>query len=177
MKKIFICISLILFLFLLIYPFIEIDTGKKIIVFGYNDDVSKYEDVSCYDESYFYVEDKDISINNFTFSKFLFFYIITLDYEEGNVCETEYLLEEEYINNFLENAVILENENNIDLSKLIEGKKAIVSNKKYFGNDYKSSIYYKLDEEEQVMYIFYVDDLLVIQVGNTDEGCKFIAYR
>ena len=35
--------------------------------------------------------------------------------------------------------------NNIDLSKLIEGKKAIVSNKKYFGNDYKNSIYYKLD--------------------------------
>ena len=177
MKKIFICISLILFLFLLIYPFIEIDTGKKIIVFGYNDDVSKYEDVSCYDESYFYVEDKDISINNFTFSKFLFFHIITLDYEYGNVCETEYLLKEEYINNFLENAVILENENNIDLSKLIEGKKAIVSNKKYFGNDYKNSIYYKLNGEEQVMYIFYVDDLLVIQVGNTDEGCKFIAYR
>ena len=177
MKKIFICISLILFLFLLIYPFIEIDTGNKIILFSYNDDVSKYEDVSCYDESYFYVEDKDISINNFTFSKFLFFHIITLDYEYGNVCETEYLLKEEYINNFLENAVILENENNIDLSKLIEGKKAIVSNKKYFGNDYKSSIYYKLNGEEQVMYIFYVDDLLVIQVGNTDEGCKFIAYR
>ena len=64
-----------------------------------------------------------------------------------------------------------------DLSKLIEGKKAIVSNKKYFDNDYKSSIYYKLDGVEQVMYIFYVDDLLVIQVGNTDEGCKFIAYR
>ena len=177
MKKIFICISLILFLFLLIYPFIEIDTGKKIIVFGYNEDVSKYEDVSCYDESYFYVEDKDISINNFTFSKFLFFHWIILDYEKGNVCETEYLLEEEYINNFLENAVILENENNIDLGKLIEGKKAIVSNKKYFGNDYKKSIYYKLDGKEEVMYIFYVDDLLVIQVGNTDEGCKFIAYR
>ena len=80
MKKIFIFIILFIILFFLIYPFIEIDTGKKIIVFGYNDDVSKYEDVSCYDESYFYVEDKDISINNFTFSKFLFFHWVILDY-------------------------------------------------------------------------------------------------
>ena len=159
MKKIFIFIILFFMLFFLVYPFIEIDTGKKIIIFNYNGDVSKYEDVSCYDESYFYVEDKDISINNFTFSKFLFFHWIILDYEEGNICETEYLLEEEYINNFLENAVILENENNIDLSKLIEGKKAIVSNRKYFDNDYKNSIYYILDGKEQLMYIFYVDDL------------------
>jgi hypothetical protein len=52
----------IICLLLIAYPFIEIDTGKKIIVFGYNDDVSKYEDVSCYDESYFYVEDKDIDL-------------------------------------------------------------------------------------------------------------------
>ena len=177
MKKIFICISLILFLFLLIYPFIEIDTGKKIIVFGYNDDVSKYEDVSCYDESYFYFEDKDISIYEFNYYRFIFFHMIKLNYKKGNICASEYLLEEDYINDFLDRAVINENVNNIDVSNLIEGKSAIVSNKKYFGNDYSNGIWYQLDGKEEVMYIFYVDDLLVIQVGLSDEGPKYIAYK
>ena len=27
------------------------------------------------------------------------------------------------------------------------------------------------------MYIFYVDDLLVFQIGNSDEGPTFIAYE
>ena len=40
-----------------------------------------------------------------------------------------------------------------------------------------SVIYYTLDGKEEVMFIFYVDELLVIQVGLSDEGPKFIAYE
>jgi len=169
---------IILFLiFLIVFPFIKIDTGKKIYDFSYNMDISEYENNSCYDESYFYVPNRDISIYNFNFKKFLFFHVIVLEYEKGNVCDTEYLLEESYIDNFINNADIKDNSNNVDLKKLIEGRRAIALNKRYFSDDYSISIDYVLDGEYETMYIFYVDDLLVIQVGLSDEGPKFIAYK
>ena len=70
-----------------------------------------------------------------------------------------------------------EHEKNVNISKLIEGKHAIVGNKRYSGNDYETFIEYKLDGKYQTMYIFYIEDLLVIQVGLSDEGPKFIAYK
>ena len=39
----------------------------------------------------------------------------------------------------------------------IEGKKAIVGNTRYIGNDYEAFINYKLDGKEEIMYIFYQD--------------------
>lgn len=162
---------------LIIYPFTELDTGKKIIKFSYSDDISDFEDNSCYTESYFYNKKRDISIYEFDVKKVLFFYVIILEYKKGNVCETEYILEEEYINNFLDNAVIKSNDNNIDLAKLIDGKTAIVGNTRYLGNDYLISIDYILDGKYETLYVFYVEDLLVIQVGLSDEGPKYIAYK
>ena len=86
------------------------------------------------------------------------------------------MLEESYIQNFLENAEIIENVKNIDLAEMIKGKEAIVGNKKDPGNDYETQIWYVLDGEEQVMYVYQSDDLLAIQVGVSDEGPKVIAY-
>jgi len=181
MKKMVLKISIflltILFLCLIIFPFVEIDTGSKIIKFSYSSDISEYENNPCYDESYFYNEEKDISVHEFDFYDFLFFHVFVLEYENGNVCDKEFLLEEEYITNFLSNAIIEYNDNNIDLDKLIEGKTAIVGNKKYFTDEEKYSIDYVLDGESQTMFIFYDNDLLVIQVGLSDEGPKFIAYK
>ena len=178
-KIIFIVVGLIILIgiCLLIYPTIEIDSNGKLIIFSYSDDISKYEDNACYTESYFYNKEKDISVYNFNFAKFLFFHVITLEYKDGNVCETEYLLEEEYIDNFLKNATIQYNSHNIDLAELIEGKIPIVSNTRYLGNDYTIFIDYVLDGKYEILYIFYVDDLLVIQVGLSDEGPKYIAYK
>lgn len=163
--------------FLVLFPMVELDDGKKIIKFSYSDDISEFEVNSCYNESYFYNEKRDISIYDFEFKKLLFFHAIVLNYEAGNVCDTEYVLEEKYINNFLANAIIEENNNNIDLAELIDGKTAIVGNIKYFGNDYLNSIDYILDGKHEKLYVFYVDDLFVIQVGLSDEGSKYIAYR
>lgn len=176
-KNFLIIFCFVILIFFFVYPFILIDTGKSLIKFGYTGDVSEFENYPCYGENYFYYEDKDISIHNFDFKKFLFFNMIVMEYQDGNVCETEYLLEESYINNFLENADIQLNENNIDLGKLIKGKTAIVGNKRYFGDDYNNSIDYVLDGKYETLYVFYVDDLLVIQVGFSDEGPKFIAYK
>ena len=170
-------IMLIIGIFLIIYPLIEFNIGNKIIKFSYNEDVSEFEENACYDENYFYNEERDISIYNFDFKKILVFHIIILEYKEGNVCDTEYVLDEEYIDDFLDRAVIKENVNNIDLAKLIEGKKAIVGNIRYFGNDYSNSVEYILDGKEELLYVFYIDNLLVIQVGSSDEGPKYIAYK
>ena len=176
-RYIYFIILFVLVLFFILYPFILIDTGDRLIKFSYDGDVSEFEDVSCYDESYFYDEKRDISIYDFDFNKFMFFHVDVMKYEIGNVCDTEYLLEESYIDNFLNNAVILDNEKNIDLEKLISGKSAIVGNTRYFGNDYENMIEYTLDGENEIMYVFYENDLLVIQVGLSDEGQKFIAYK
>ena len=144
-KRYFLFIILfVLVVFLVIYPFILIDTGDRLIKFSYDGDVSEFEDVSCYDESYFYDEKRDISIYDFDFNKFMFFHVDVMKYEIGNVCDTEYLLEESYIDNFLNNAVIMSNEKNISLDELISGKNAIVSNTRYFGNDYENMIEYTL---------------------------------
>lgn len=178
-KKNIILLIILVFigLFLICYPFIEIDTGKKIYKFNYDGDVSKYENVSCYNESYFYYDEKDISIYDFKFSNFLFFHLTVMEYEKGNRCENEFLLEEEYINNFLNNAVIDYNENNIDVGKLIKGKTAVVSNTRYSGDDVVGSIDYTLDGVYETMYIFYAEELLIIRVGSVDEAPKYIAYK
>ena len=163
--------------FLVLFPMVELVDGEKIIKFSYNDDISEFEDNSCYNESYFYNEKRDVSIYDFEFKKILFFHAIILKYEKGNVCDTEYVLEEDYINNFLKNAIIEENPNNIDLAKLIEGKTAIVWNTRYLGNDYLNEIYYILDGKQEILSVFYVDDLIIILVGLSDEGPKYIAYK
>lgn len=82
-----------------------------------------------------------------------------------------------YDENHSYNEVYCYNENHIDLAKLIEGKKAIISNTRYTGNNYDNGIFYKLDGRHEEMWIFYVDDLLVVQVGSPDELQKFIAYK
>ncbi len=178
-KKIWIPIIIMLViigLFLVIYPTVEIKTDNKLIAFRYTDDTAEFETEFSYNETYVYYEDKDITITDFDFKKFLFFHVISMEYVEGNYCDTQFVLEEDYIRDFLERAEIEENVNNLDIAKLIEGKEAIVGNTRYLGNDYENAIFYVLDGKNEELYVFYVDDLLVIQVGSPDESPKYIAY-
>ena len=176
-QKIIIILAVLIAAGLVIYPNIEIDTGEKLIVFNYDGDFSKYDDNHSYNERYAYYEKYDISIRTFDVSNFLFFHIISMEYVKGDIRQTEFILEESYIEHFLKDAKIKENEKNLDIAKLIEGKEAIVSNTRYTGNDYDYSICYKLDGEYEELWVFYVDDLLVIQVGSPDECPRFIAYK
>lgn len=173
---IFIIILILVILFMAL-PMFEMKTDKKLYAIRYKEDYSEFETNSCYSESYYYNTKYDISLSSFNHKKFLFFNFYSFDYVEGNVCKTEYQLEEEYIQNFLENATIEYNSHNIDLKSLIEGKTAIVGNSRYLGNDYSTQIDYTLDGKHQTMYIFYKYDLLIIQVGLSDENPKFIAYK
>ena len=171
-------ISLVIIgLFLIIYPKIEIKTKDKLIAFRYNNYIDEFEDELSYGEIYAYYAKRDISVRNYDFKKFLFFHVITMDYIDGNFCDTQFLLEESYIQNFIKHAKIEENTANLDISKLIEDKKAIVANKRYTGNDYNNGIFYELDGKHEELYVFYKDELLIIQVGSPDELPKFIAYK
>lgn len=179
-KKIFIIaiiIIILILLFLIIYPNIEFRKDNKLYYFTYSDNSDEWDMNLCYDESYSYNEKRDISIKGWEYKEFLFFKLFVLEYKEGNVCATEYLLEPSYIEKVIKDAQITDNSHNIDLEKLIKDKKAIVGNTKYHSEDEKIEIYYTLDGKEEVMFIFYDDELLVIQVGLSDEGPKFIAYE
>jgi len=177
-KKIWIVVvAVVIASFLLIYPTIEIQTADKLIAFRYSDDISEFEDDMTDNENYAYYAKKDISIHGYDFKKFLMFHVLIMEYVKGNMCEEEYVLEEEYIQNFIENAIIDYNDDNLDIAKLIEGKEAIVGNTRYSTEDLKKEIGYTLDGEYETMFVFYEDDLLVIQVGLSDEGPKFIAYK
>ncbi len=181
MKKIIIIVSsviAVLFLsFLIAYPFIEIDTGDALIRCSYTDDFSEYETNQSYNELYCYNEKHDVSIKTFDVKKFLFFYTITMEYIPGDFREVQFVLEESYIKDFIENASIEECPEGFDLAALIEGREAIVGNTRYLGNEYDYGIFYELNGRYDEMYIFYVDDLLIIQVGSPDELPKFIAYK
>lgn len=170
-------IFLLLILILVVYPFVEIDTGNKIIQFRYSDSIEEFDRYTCYDDSYSYNEERNITVTNIDFKKFMFFHVIIVGYDEGNKCSTEFYLDENYIEDYIENAEIKYNDSNIDIEKLIENRKPITGNVRYTGNDYLNAVWYILNGKEEVLYVFYVDDLLVIQVGLSDEGPKFIAYE
>ena len=175
--KIILFVLLLIVGCLLVYPTIEIQTKDRLIAFRYSDDITEFETDISFNENYVYYQKRDITITDFNFKKFLCFHVITMEYIEGNYCDTQFVLEEKYITDFLERAKIEDNEKNIDIAKLIEGKEAIVSNTRYLGNDYENAIFYVLDGKNEELYVFYVDDLLIIQVGSPDENPRYIAYK
>lgn len=179
-KRIFLIIldiCLVVGVLLILFSTLEIQTDEKLIAFRYSDDFSEFEDELSLDENYFYYAKKDISIHNVEVHKILFFYVLEMDYIEGNYCDTQFMLEEKDMNNIIENAEITYNSHNIDLKKLLKGKEAIVSNTRYLSNDYERSIEYKLGDKYGILYVFYENDMTVIQVGDSDEGPRYIAYR
>ena len=183
-KKKIIYIIFVIIILLIIYPFIEFKFNNHLYMFSYSNDLidskdfQKLEDELCFDESYAYNKKGNITITKYKYKKVLFFKYIKAKYQEGNICDTEYILEESYIENFIENAKFIENKDNINLKELIKGKTPIIKNKRYsFEEDY-SYIEYELDGKNMSMYIFKTNDnLLIIQVGLSDEGPKYIAYK
>ncbi|MBQ7105796.1 MAG: hypothetical protein IJN90_08060 [Bacilli bacterium] len=175
---IFLIIVIVLFIGYLSLPLFEFRNDNKLYVFTREESFGEFEENQCYSENVSYNKKRDISITSWDIKELpLGIYMLILEYEDGNLCNYEYILEEEYILSVIEKAEITDNSSNINLEELIEGREAIVSNKRYLGNEYDKAMYYILDGREEVLYIFYVDDLLVIQVGYSDEGPRFIAYK
>ena len=167
-----------------IYPNLEFNKDGYLYLLSYGKDFEFSEDFEeldqemCYDESYSYNKKRNISISSWDYNRFLFFKWFKIKYKEGNVCETEFLLDETYIKNFLENAQITKDSDDVDLGQLIKGRESIVANKRYPWNDEYKYIGYTLDGEYQEMFIYTNEEgLIIIQVGSSDEGPKYIAYR
>ena len=170
-------IAVLLVVFFVLYPHVSFKSDGKLYVCSYSDDFSEFEENPSYNEVYFYNEQRDLSLKGFEVKSFLCFYVLSFDYVEGDVRETQFMLEQAYIDRWLKNAVIKENPDNIDIAALIRDKQAIVGNKRYFDNDYNRSITYVLDGKWETLYVFESEGLTVIQVGSPDECPKFIAYR
>ena len=182
MKKVFLII--IIGIFLVIYPYISFYYQDYLYMMSYaknfeeSEELKIIEQESCYDESYFYIKEKDITVTSLDYHSFLFFRWFKLKYIEGNLCETEFTLLPSYIDNFIANAKINEDSDNIDLEKLIKGKKPVVENKRYPWKEDRYYISYVLDNEFEEMFIYVEDDgSVIIQVGLGDEGPKYILYK
>ena len=162
---------------IVVYPKIEFKKDGKLYVCSFSDDFSRFEENASYNEVYFYNEKHDVSLKNFDVKNFLCFYLFSFYYVEGDVRKTQFVLVDEYIDYWLENAKITDNSENVDVAALIKGKKAIVGNKRYSSDEEKKAIFYELDGKYEEMYIFECDGLTVIQVGSPDESPKYIAYK
>ena len=109
-------IMFVIGIFVFIYPNIEFYSNNYLYMMSYgkdwefSEDLQELEQEMCYDESYSYNKKRDISISNWEYKGILFFKWFKIEYKKGNVCATEYLLEESYIKHFIENAEIKENE-------------------------------------------------------------------
>lgn len=177
-KKIIIIPLIIIIIILLLYPNMSFQTTNKLYIFSYKDIIPELEQNMCYLESYSYNKKRNISTYDWNTKNFLFFYLHTMSYKKGNICETEYVLTEKELNKIITESKIIDNKDNINLSQLIKDKEPIVSNTKYPYNDKYHYIQYKLDNKYKEMYIYYNEDnLLIIQIGNIDEEPKYIAYK
>ena len=145
--------------------------------FDKSSDYEELEQEFCYDENYSYNKKRNISTSSFEYNGFLFFKWFKVKYVEGNICDSEFVLTDDYIKRFIKEADIVENSNNINIEELIKGKEAIVKNKRYPFNENYNYITYYLDGKFNEMFIYNYEDLLIIQVGLGDEGPKYIAYR
>lgn len=186
-KKFLLIIGTILIatgLLLYIYPRIEFYKGNYLYLMSYSknweesEDAKEIEEDFCYDETYSYNKKRDISILNWDYEQFLFFRWFKINYNIGNICDSEYLLEASYIKQIIKKAKIIENENNIDLNELIKGKKAIVGNNRYPSYENNNFIGFELNGEYKEMFVWENEEgLIIIQVGLSDEGPKYIAYK
>ncbi|MDD5888346.1 MAG: hypothetical protein PUC82_02535 [bacterium] len=178
-KRIFIIIGIILLticLALIIYPHIEYQKNGKLYVYSYSEDYTSWEENSCYDDGVSYNKKRNITIKNIELKEFLFFKLFIMDYEDGNLCEKEYYLSENYIKKVIKNAHIIENEHNINLDELIKNKIALELNRRYSLPDNYDVITYKISSKIENMFIYNIENLLVIQIGFSDENPKYIAY-
>lgn len=180
--KVFITILIVVLVVvfgLLFIDKVKITVGNEIRYISLSDDYSWLDEnsITCYDESYTYLKDRDISINGFDSKKVWFLWYHRLTFKEGNVCDYEFYLEEKDFLYMITKGEIVENDSKLDLSKMIKGKEAIVGNTRYPWEDDYKYIGLKIDGEYKEIYVTEREDMLVIQIGNSDEGPKYIAYK
>lgn len=181
--KVFIAIFIIVSIFafsLLFIDKIKITVGNEIRFISLNRDELSWEDdnsFTCYDENITYMPDKDISITNYGYKEVGIFRYNKLTFEKGNLCDLEFYISEKDFLDMITKGEVIENEDKLDLVEMIKGKEAIVGNTRYNWEDDYKYIELKVGKDSKEIYVTERDGLLVIQIGNSDEGPKYIAYK
>lgn len=180
--KVFITILIVVLVVvfgLLFIDKVKITVGNEIRYVSLSSDVLWIDDnsITCYDDGLTYLKDKDITIKNINFEKLGFLWYHRVTFEKGNLCDYEFYLEEKDFLYMITKGEIVENKSKLDLSEMIKGKEAIVGNTRYpWVEDYKY-IGLNIDGKYKEIYVTEREDMLVIQIGNSDEGPKYIAYK
>lgn len=172
-------VVVILVFSLLFIDKIKITSGDEIrfISLDENIDWLDKDSITCYDESYTYMKDRDITVDSINIKKVWFLWYHRYTFREGNVCEYEFFIDEKDFLYMITKGEVIENEDKVDLIKMIKGKEAITGNKRYSLEENRKFIMLKVEDEEKEIYVDEVDGLVIIQIGNTDEGPKYIAYK
>ncbi len=158
--------------------------------------INKYLDTleACYDESYFYDKDLDITIFKYEVKGGKFLNNIYLDYQLGNYCENEYVLDEDWISEFQKGAKIseikLEMCENTCTEKDVEKKyidnllNYIKTQERIEHNDnvnmnakYIIKVYYELNKDLYFLSIFKYESYLAFKVVDQDDHPKNAIYK
>lgn len=159
--------------------------------------LSKYVESleSCYDESYFYDSELDITIFKYYVEDESPFNKIYLDYQLGNYCKNEYILDEDWANEFKENSKVSEikletcvsgkcSEKDVDKNKLDTLIDYVISAErtKYSSNINDNTfpiikVYYTMNKKSYVMNIFKYLNYLGIKVIDQNDHQKNAIYE
>ena len=175
-----IIVLVILVFCLLLIDKVKITVGNEIRYISLSSDtlwMEKEEYTTCYDDGLTYLKKRDITVKNIDFKKVGFLWYYRVAFEKGNLCDYEFYIEEKDFLYIITKGEVVENESKLDLSKMIKGKEAIVGNTRYPWEDDYKYIGLNIDGEYKEIYVTEREDMLVIQIGNVDEGPKYIAYK
>ncbi len=159
---------------------------------------------SCYDESYFYDQDLDITISRYSVEDNFPFNRINLVYTDGNYCENEYVLADNWISEFIEkskieevnikkcvisNSIIKCTEKSVDKKYVINIFDFVanvdytrIENKKNLNIDESKdhsliSVYYTIDNQNYVLSVFiYNDKYLTFKITDANDHPKNALY-
>lgn len=159
----------------------------------------------CYDESYFYDQDLDITISKYSVLESFPFNKITLKYTEGNYCENEYVLPDNWIDEFIKKAEIIEINiksctvlnNNVKCDEKTINKEYVINlfdftNKVNYtrienknnisineSKDHKIiSVYYSIEKKNYVLSTFiYDNEYLAFRITDENDHSKNALYK
>jgi hypothetical protein len=163
-----------------------------------NNEIAKHIEYlpSCYDEGYRYDESADITFSNYQVNNRDFYNEIDITYENGNLCEDEYVLDTDWYINFVNDATISEsfitkcsdgtcNKKILaleDVSQIISVISAIdtmrIENKNNIpsGEDVVAEIYYEMNDELFTLSIYKHNYYLAFNISDQDDHSKNAIY-
>lgn len=159
---------------------------------------------SCYDESYFYDKNIDMTISKYYVEDDFPLNKIYLSYILGNYCKSEYVLDIDWITLFKNNAKIITTEiekcivkdNNINcdykslnssnvnnvLNYISQDSVTRIDNYKNISYDpqnnyYNISVYYTLNNESYILNIFNYNEYIAFKITDSDDHSKNAIYN